>query len=374
MLDNGRLEEALHWAEEALRHDSAQETAAAPLAHVIRFRLGRGREHLDALNQFWRDHPGHAWGGRVMGHLRPYEFVIPEPGDAGINLARQFLQERLAPKKPPQLKVTMTSTEAPSVLMAVEAALNMPRGSLELVVLEIPVPDPRVPRGPVDYLLWRYEGNDPHPALPPPPAEIATAVAELAQTQYDLERWTHQARDIARRLGPGAVEGLLATMVHPPPMPSDPTGDPPARDESAWNWIRHVQFAAALMLAGIDDGWEGSTRRKAPASLARGPVDWPTEAAAVALSQVCREPGLPRRREGRDPRLPARPLPRPPRPPPLRLRPRPRLRRPAPPLPAGAAAAVVRETGAEAEGSREGRRGGATGGAGDGGIVQSSAT
>jgi hypothetical protein len=135
----------------------------------------------------------------------------------------------------------------------------------------------------VDYLLWRYEGSRPSPAVAGPTPEVAEAVAELARRPYDLEDWTTRAVEIARGLGADAAVGLLGVMVHPPPRPEK---------WLAWNWIRAIQFAAALVLSKLDGGWAGSVRRKALISVARGPVDWTTEAAVIALSQVAREETL----------------------------------------------------------------------------------
>jgi hypothetical protein len=177
----------------------------------------------------------------------------------------------------------VSSIEVPSVRTAAEAALKVPPGTLVVEVGGAPSPDPRHPIGPVDYLIWRYEGTDPRPNLPAPPAEVSAAVAGLAGRPYDLDAWANEAAAIAARLGSGAVDGMLAVMAHPPATPER---------WAEWNWIRSMQFAAALVLARVDGGWEGSVRRKALVSLARGPIDWTTEAAIIALSQVCREETL----------------------------------------------------------------------------------
>ena len=140
---------------------------------------------------------------------------------------------------------------------------------------------------------------------------MAAAVAELARRPFDVDEWTARAAEVAAQLRPRAtVEALLGVMVRPPPAPdvagrlqprtafdelSSVTAGPPPQPEKwmAWNWIRAVQFAATLVLSKWDGGWVGSVRRKALLSLARGPVDWTTEAAITALGQVCREETLP---------------------------------------------------------------------------------
>jgi len=119
-----------------------------------------------------------------------------------------------------------------------------------------------------------------------------------------------RVEDPAARAELEAILPLLGVMVRPPPAPdvagrlqprtafdvlSSVTAGPPPQPEKwmAWNWIRAVQFAATLVLSKWDGGWVGSVRRKALLSLARGPVDWTTEAAITALGQVCREETLP---------------------------------------------------------------------------------
>jgi tetratricopeptide (TPR) repeat protein len=280
----GRFADALAWAEEAREHDPKQETAATPLSFLLRYRLGEGPRWLDALHKFQTDHPRHGWTRQIFANLRWYVDYLPEPAEATINGVRKIVAEH-PDIKPGAAKVRfgVSSIEVPSCRVATEDALKMPRGTLVMEVGGVPSPDPRQPIGPVDHVIWNYEGTDPRPAMPAPPAEVVAAVARLAGRPYDLDAWAEQAAIIAAQLGPGAVEGLLGVLVHPP---ATPDGWRP------WNWIRSVQFAAALVLSRVDDGWEGSLRRKALVSLARGPVDWTTEAAIVALSQVCREETL----------------------------------------------------------------------------------
>jgi tetratricopeptide (TPR) repeat protein len=104
-------------------------------------------------------------------------------------------------------------------------------------------------------------------------------VAELAAQPYRLDAWWGLARRLARELGPQRVDDLLATMVYPPGAAH---ADRPAA------WVYHVQAAAALVLAHVDEGWEGSLRRKALLALANGPMDWTVDAALVALSALAR--------------------------------------------------------------------------------------
>ncbi|HEY1015645.1 MAG TPA: hypothetical protein VGE07_23245, partial [Herpetosiphonaceae bacterium] len=76
---------------------------------------------------------------------------------------------------------------------------------------------------------------------------------------------------------------LLAVMTHPPQRPAD---------MPIWVWIQRVQWAAAFILAWIDEGWDGSLRKRALVSLAYGPLDWSIGAAVAALGQIARNEPL----------------------------------------------------------------------------------
>lgn len=141
-------------------------------------------------------------------------------------------------------------------------------------------PDPRLPLRPVEYQIWRYEGVDPIPAVPPPDPSIAESIAELAQTPYALERWYARAYPLGRRLGPDALPHLLGVMVHPPSTPAN-------WDE--WDWLRAVQIASALTIASLETEWEGSLRKSALLSLIYGPMDWSGAAALIALAVLAHQ-------------------------------------------------------------------------------------
>jgi tetratricopeptide (TPR) repeat protein len=147
-------------------------------------------------------------------------------------------------------------------------------------VARVQKPDPRLPRGRVDYLLWNYEGTRPRVAVAPPAPAVAQDVAELAMQPYRLEVWWGHARRLARQFGPERVDDLLATMVYPPGA---------GRTDKPAVWVFRVQVAAALVLAHLDSGWEGSVRRKALLALANGPMDWTVDAALVALAALARD-------------------------------------------------------------------------------------
>jgi hypothetical protein len=147
--------------------------------------------------------------------------------------------------------------------------------ALNFRVAAIPDPDPRQPMDEVRYLLWTYQGADATPGLPPPSEQVRQAIAELAQGNFDRHRSFARASRVAEQLGPQALPDILATMVHPPPLP-------PGRE--ALEFVPRLQLEAMHVAAQVDDGWQGSQRRTALMSVLFGPMDWTTNAAIDVLA------------------------------------------------------------------------------------------
>jgi hypothetical protein len=76
------------------------------------------------------------------------------------------------------------------------------------------------------------------------------------------------------------VGEVLATMVHPPPVPAS---------DSALSWLPRVQLTAAQVAGQVDSGWEGSARAEALLSVLHGPSDWATQAAIRVMARLGRE-------------------------------------------------------------------------------------
>jgi hypothetical protein len=68
-------------------------------------------------------------------------------------------------------------------------AARIAQGSpLAVKFSSIQQPDPRLPSHPVTWLLWRYEGTDALPNLPPPsPRRSLRSRARLESLRRDLE-------------------------------------------------------------------------------------------------------------------------------------------------------------------------------------------
>jgi tetratricopeptide (TPR) repeat protein len=284
-----RFEEALAWTERAKANDPKVETSSWILWHHLMHKLDRDPAAMQKLAEFRRTHPNLREPGQpALRHFGAYAAFIPEPNEATVNMVRD-LAEKHDVKKVKLTQVAVTSIECPSSRLAIERAMDMARNGLKIESGEIPKPDPRVPRATVDWIIWKYDGTTPLPGLEPPAAQVSERVVSLAATPYAPAEWLSRAADERQRLieqcgsAESAARELLAIMVHPPAAPLR---------QAEWTWIRQVQFAAAAVLARIDDGWAGSVRRRAMIALVRGPVDWTTEAGIVMLALICEERAL----------------------------------------------------------------------------------
>ena len=277
----GNWQGALDWYEGALRIAPDQEWAQ-PASWYCQWQLTGDDAWLDRV--FEAAKAGNRRANQLWFAARD---AIPESRDASANAIQRVRAAWL--KSPPKsanaggnIEIALSTLEAPSnrLALALEVASFGQNARLDVKIQSLPARDPRLPVAPVDYLLWRYDGTDPVPALPPPPADIAARIAALAAEPYDPERNWAQASHVGEALGPGQIEAILATMVHPPPVP---------RDTYALAWLPRVQLAAAQVLAWIDEGWDGSARRPALLAVLYGPFDWTTCAAIRVLAQIARE-------------------------------------------------------------------------------------
>ena len=213
--------------------------------------------------------------------LHPYVGWLPEPADATVNVLRQIYDE-MGHVTDGDLKLTLSHIEAPSARLALAL---MTHGDTDTAAVDythnkVPRPDPRAPRRPVEHELWRYigEGQEtPVQAVPRPEAPVLRAIEELAASPYYLPAWWRRAGALGRALGGDAVVSLLGVMVYPSPPPAGLPG---------YLWIQRLQQAAALVLGHVDRGWSESTRRSALLSLVNGAMDWTTDAAIVALTEL----------------------------------------------------------------------------------------
>jgi tetratricopeptide (TPR) repeat protein len=267
LVHRGQFKEAEELYADVLEREPNQE-AAQPSLYFLRFMAEGGEEWRDKLLALAEEQPENERAQRLAQQVLPYVGFLPAPPDVTA-----MLQQPADASE--EVRPTLPHLEAPSNYLAFHWLER-----LEPTVARIQKPDPRLPRGRVDHLLWRYEGTRPSVVVTRPAPSVADAVAELASQPYRLDFWWGHARRLGRELGPERVEDLLATMVYPPAV---------ARVDRPAVWVYRVQVAAALVLAHVDPGWEGSARRRALLSLANGPMDWTVDAGLVALAALARD-------------------------------------------------------------------------------------
>ncbi len=275
----GRIEEGVRWYKEVLDREPREEWALPSYYYYM---------HLL--------HPNEGWGAKVaalatgpppnararvlMRDIRdgavPYLHALPPAGEATIQVVQNLLARAEAQGVlgvGGRVRMAVSHLESPSARLAVDLHLAAHGVTWRVMydVMAVPTPDTRFPLRPVAYVVWAYDGTTPRPNVAVPSSDVVEAVAAIAREPYNLPRWRAPARRLAAALGPTAVEGLLGTMVHPPALPAD---------RVAWDWVRQVQIAAALVLAYMGEG-AGSAALHA---LAYGPMDWTGVAAIVALA------------------------------------------------------------------------------------------
>lgn len=202
----------------------------------------------------------------------------PGPGDATAHFAEETMARAAAdPQGANGDSVTMAVShiESPSVqtawrLRMAELGITL---TLRTFFEAIQTPDPRAPKGQVDFVLWTYAGTTAQPAIGAPDPRAAQAVAAIAAQRYHLPSWGDAAVTTAQQMGDGWAQHLLATMLHPPAAPEH---------VHPLDWVPRVQVAAALILAFTPSG------HRVLQSLALGPVDWCVDAAIVALGELAR--------------------------------------------------------------------------------------
>ncbi len=287
LCDLGEFDAGLAAYQEALRREPEHPWAKPSYLHFKHFVDPTGPWRT-RLAEYAAGHPENTRASYLLRASQRYLAFLPSPDDATTQMLKNLMEVGKGGSK---LTMGLSSMESPSARLAIELYQIEQSGQAQLVVrvAEIQKPDPRVPRGDVDYLLWRYKGTDPEPAVGPPSNDIKTIAARLAASRYDLGYWAREARSIAQRLGPSHLNYLLGVMLHPPQRPAE---------APIWEWLFRVQVAAALIIGHLDpelekdgqgDTWDESLRRRVLFSLARGPMDWTVSAAIIALMQVARE-------------------------------------------------------------------------------------
>jgi hypothetical protein len=200
----------------------------------------------------------------------------PGPGDATAHYAEEAMCRAAgSPEAAHNDRVTTTVShiESPSVQIAwrlrmAEIGINLPYTPFFEAIQQ---PDPRVPKGQVDFVAWVYEGTTARAAIGEPDPRVAEAIAAIARQRYHLSTWAEAAGAAAMQFGPAWAQHLVAVMLHPPAAPEH---------LHPLDWVPRMQLAATLVIACGPGGL------RTLQTLALGPVDWIVDAAIVALGEL----------------------------------------------------------------------------------------
>lgn len=281
-----RWDEAVRWYDDVLQRQPNHPwaTASRHFALMRGHDSGQDRFALYAMREIF----GNDRATALLDELDPpraYVNYLPGPGDATANAVGNMLRD-IAGKPEADggsAKLTVTHPESPSVITAFQLGVRTlgKNIGLDIEVEKVQQPDPRQPKSQVDFVLWNYDGTTPRPVMGPADPRAQQPVAELAMLPFHPDYWEPKAREIGAQMGPGWMNALLAVMTDPPPI-----GDGPW---DALTWLGRVQVATALVLSHLDQGWEGSARKRALYSLVLGPVDWTVDAGIIAMAWRARE-------------------------------------------------------------------------------------
>ncbi len=224
----------------------------------------------------------------MAGAKRRWLNWVPMPTEAICNLADAVGGRRASGE---QLEITGAALSAAEPPSAVTAAQRV-AGPLDVQVADFPAPDIRSPiRIPARYVVWRYDGTAPAPAVPAPSADAIRVLHEVADEPWPspLSGWVQ-----AKPFGGLPLDDLLGLLAHLPGPPDTLRWQHLAKSTPTY-WYRLLQpwVCLGILHHAPDEPWAGSTRRTVLVDLAFGVEDWVSDAALFALvTAAYREPEL----------------------------------------------------------------------------------
>ena len=213
----------------------------------------------------------------LAGSQRRWLNWVPMPTEAITNIANEVGSRRA---KGEQLEVTGLGLSAAEPASAITACRRV-TGSVDIGIAEFPAPDIRVPLRRGRYQVWRYDGEEPVPAVPAPPAAAIAVLHEVGG-----EPWASPLSGYvqAAPLGELSVDDLLGMLVHLPGPPDTQRWQILAQSTPTY-WYRLLQpwVCLGLLHHRADEPWAASTRREVLVDLAFGVEDWVADSALFAL-------------------------------------------------------------------------------------------
>jgi hypothetical protein len=223
----------------------------------------------------------------MAGSTRPWLNWVPMPSEAISNMANEIGGRRAQGEDFTLGALALSAAEPASAVVACRRVTGL--GAIDIG--EFPAPDIRVPVRPGRYAVWRYDGTEPTPAVPPPSAAAVAALHEVAEQPWASPLSGHLQ---AAPLGELSLEDLLGLLAHLPGPPATPRWQHLAKSTPTY-WYRLMQpwVCLGILHHAKDEPWPTSTRRAVLVDLAFGIEDWVSDAALFALVAAgYREPEL----------------------------------------------------------------------------------
>lgn len=222
----------------------------------------------------------------MAGSTRPWLNWVPMPSEAIVSVANEVGACRARGESAKLTGLALTATEPASAITACQRVA----GPFDIGIDTFPHPDIRVPVRPGRYAIWRYDGCDPVPAVPPPSATAVHALREVGG-----EPWPSLVSGYlqAAPLGELPLDDLLGLLAHMPGPPDKPRWQHLAASAQMY-WYRLMQpwVCLGILHHAKDEPWPVSTRREVLVDLAFGVEDWVADAALFALvTAAYRAPG-----------------------------------------------------------------------------------
>lgn len=255
--------------------------------HAVRFRAGGDVADLVAV----LDDPHPCMMSEMVfamaGSKRPWLNWVPMPTEAIANIADEIGSRRAQGER---LEVNRLGLSAAEPASAVTACRRI-TGPLEIGVAGFPHPDIRTAVRPGRFAVWRYDGTEPLPAVPAPPASAVQVLHKVAG-----EPWPSLLSGYlqAAPLGELPLDDLLGLLAHLPEPPETTRWQHLARSTPTY-WFRLLQpwVCLGILRHAGHEPWPSSTRREVLVDLAFGVEDWVADAALFALvTAAYREPVL----------------------------------------------------------------------------------
>jgi hypothetical protein len=221
----------------------------------------------------------------MAGSTRPWLNWVPMPTEAVSNIANEIGGRRAKGEQLELTRLALTAAEPASALTACRRIT----GPVEIDIAEFPHPDIRVPVRSGRYAVWRYDEDEPVPAVPAPSSRAVLVLHEVGGEPWPSLRagYAHAAP-----LGDLSLSDLLGLLAHLPAPPDTPRWQHLARSTPTY-WFRLMQpwVCLGILHHAKDEPWPTSTRREVLTDLALGVEDWVCDAALFALvTAAYREP------------------------------------------------------------------------------------